>query len=104
MADLRQALIWLTEGKKIQNKEFISESVKYLEIWSGKIVDDDCCESQHYLDCDSCWELYEEPQHNCYSCSPLALIQCYRKNGKLYLMGYNTEILVNFCPYCGEKA
>lgn len=60
MADLKQALLWLAEGKKVFNTGFTDS--KYIEMRNALIVDDEDDAAEYLLDARADWELYEEPK------------------------------------------
>lgn len=103
MGDLKQALIWLAEGKKIRrNKSWHKND--FLEIRDNMIFNQDNIECTNAL-CGIGWEFYVEPKHEC------------KRDG--WICGFNIinnlmlttddfqdpnrrSTRVNFCPFCGK--
>ena len=68
MADLKQALLWLAEGKKIRGKDW--QNGVYLVLNDDFIVDEDGDEASPDLEGDD-WEIYDEEVDHLY----LALVE-----------------------------
>ena len=62
MADLKQALIWLAEGKKVFRKIWKDHPSHYICLKDGFIQDEEGLE--HFISAYDDWELYEEPKNN----------------------------------------
>lgn len=97
MADFKQALDWLNEGKSIRIKTWESD-----EFISRKSLN--TCEDgglAHGVFCND-WELYQEkPKHLCVRNE---YVKCYELNGHFIWANGVFEIAVDYCPLCGKKA
>jgi hypothetical protein len=111
MADFKQALDWLNEGKKVKPVLW-KYNYLYLHITDlgidqeAKILDKDNCLTQLNEIIFYEWELYEEkPRHFCTEGS-LNLRFCQWDDKDKVLKIYNQGLVMNaiFCPFCGKKA
>ncbi len=71
MADLKQALMWLAEGKKIRNSGYRHYYYRYLDHGILKDTDDNNKETLEWYWHPDGWELYEEPKPITYETDPL---------------------------------
>jgi hypothetical protein len=112
MADFKQALDWLNEGKKIRIIDWYLGGYFTFNKEKNEIIDEveNVCElnASHILD--KSWELYQEkPKHFCKAVNhPNANIRCVSlidSNKWLCLFWIDeSSLLVEYCPFCGKKA
>lgn len=62
MADLKQAVIWLAEGKKIRPSGYKCGYYRYLCPKTMVFKDSENLNDQHFWSWEGDWELYEEPK------------------------------------------
>jgi hypothetical protein len=111
MADFKQALDWLNEGKRVRCSHW--DKQEYLCKYFDSLNDENSSRCVKF-DTDNIfatdWELYEEnPKHFCKAVNhPNANIRCVSlidSNKWLCLFWIDESfLLVEYCPFCGKKA
>ncbi len=105
MSNYKQVLQWLLDGKKIRDKEWLSNG--YIYIHENAFYDEKgiLLDEIHLVDiCNKEWKLYVEKKHFC-SDGPMNQFFCSSNaNGEFIANFLGTPRHVSYCPFCGEES
>ena len=103
MADFKQALDWLNEGKRVRlphwhKEEYIYKNLSYIFNENNQMS---ICSLHAVLHKD--WEVYlDKPKHNCINPKKES-IRCFEDLRGLVFQVGGLQVMVNFCPICGKS-